>query len=161
MYFQKEDEEDEENISPNLSSEEFKELTDKNENKLNKSQSKIKSNNIIYSLDNSNDDGMKKMVYSANNKIFTHNETEEKNEYLNLKISSENENGNENENLNTDNINNEHEIINSKEYENNIISNIPYIEKENNIQENEIENYRISINKNNNKNNEEYFQIKT
>ena len=38
MYFQK-DEDDEENLSPNLSSEEFKELTDNND-KLNKSQSK-------------------------------------------------------------------------------------------------------------------------
>ena len=43
------DEEDKENVSPNLSSEEFKELTDNN-NKLNKSQSKVKTN-LIYSLD--------------------------------------------------------------------------------------------------------------
>ena len=167
MNFLKEEDEDEENISPNLSSEEFKELTDKND-KLNKSLSKTKSNNIIYSID-SNDDGMKKMIYSVNNKIFTNNEAEEKNEYLNLKISSENENENEEINFNIDNINNEHEINNSKEYEHNIISNMPYIEKEeekdnnNDNQENEIDNYRISINNNieKNKNNEEFFKMKS
>ena len=169
MNFLKEEDEDEENISPNLSSEEFKELTDKND-KLNKSLSKTKSNNIIYSID-SNDDGMKKMVYSVNNKIFTNNEAEEKNEYLNLKISSENENDNEEINFNIDNKNNEHEINNSKDYEQNIISNMPYIENEeekekenyNDNQENEIDNYRISISNNieKNRNNEEFFKMKS
>ena len=57
MFYQK-DEEDEENVSPNLSSEEFKELTDNN-NKLNKSQSKVKSN-LIYSLDKANEEEAKK-----------------------------------------------------------------------------------------------------
>ena len=43
------DEEDEDNVSPNFFSEEFKELEDNN-NKLNKSQSKVKFNLIYYKV---------------------------------------------------------------------------------------------------------------
>ena len=150
MYYQKEEEE-EENISPNLSSEEFKELTDKND-KLNKSQSKIKSN-IIYSIDKSNDDGEKKLVYSENNKILNNiEEANDKNEYLKISI--------DNENFNNEN---EHEIINTKEYVPDDDSNKPYVEKNKEDEENENENPKISSNNNIiiNKNNDDYFKMKS
>ena len=147
MYFQK-DEDDEENLSPNLSSEEFKELTDNND-KLNKSQSKVKPN-LVYSMEKSNEEETKKMVYSANYNMFNKANPEEKKEYLDLKISSEGENFN---------IENEHEI-NINEYEANSPSNMSYLDKNKNNKENEIENSKMSLN-NNNINDDYNFQVKS
>ena len=141
MNYQKEDEE-EENLSHNLSSEEFKELTETND-KFNKSKTKVKSN-LIYSMDKSNGEETKKIIYSSNNSEFNNINSDDNNEYLNLKISSENEN----ENYNAEN---EHEIINSKEYENNNnFSQNQYQEKMNNNNKDEIDNPIIPLKINNN-----------
>ena len=135
MFYNNED--DEGDLSPNISSEEFRELAEKNEN-INNSQLKMKPN-LNYSIEQSIDDDedQKNIAFTSNNNISNRIDSEEKQDYPNMKT-------NENENYNEQN---EHEIINSNENEPKDPSNTQYLEIEKNNKENEIENAKTLENK--------------
>lgn len=118
MFYNNED--DEGDLSPNISSEEFRELAEKNEN-INNSQLKMKPN-LNYSIEQSIDDDedQKNIAFTSNNNISNRIDSEEKQDYPNMKT-------NENENYNEQN---EHEIINSNENEPKDPSNTQYLEIE-------------------------------
>ena len=121
--------EDNDDFSQNLSSQEFKELA-QNSNNINKSQSKIKSS-IIYSMEQSNDEDPKRNIMSSNNPFSNHLDTDEKRDFSNINI--------ENENLISQN---EHEIMNLNEYKSNKPVSLPrlsYLDTMKNSKENEIE----------------------
>lgn len=133
--------EDNDDFSQNLSSQEFKELA-QNSNNINKSQSKIKSS-IIYSMEQSNDEEPKRNIMSSNNPFSNRIDTDEKRDFSNINI--------ENENLISQN---EHEIMNLNEYESNKPVSLPrlsYLDTMKNSKENEIENANV-INNNANEN---------
>ena len=135
--------EDNDDFSQNLSSQEFKELA-QNNNNINKSQSKIKSS-IIYSMEQSNDEEPKRNIMSSNNPFSNRLDIDEKRDFSNINI--------ENENLISQN---EHEIMNFKEYESNKPVSLPrlsYLDTMKNNKENEIEN---SKDINNNANEEDF-----
>ena len=128
--------EDNDDFSQNLSSQEFKELA-QNSNNINKSQSKVKSS-IIYSMEQSNDEEPKRNIMSPNNPFSNRFDIDEKKDFSNINT--------ENENLISQN---EHEIMNLNEYESNKPVSLPllsYLDTMKNNKENEIENSKVISN---------------
>ena len=138
--------EDNDDFSQNLSSQEFKELA-LNSNNINKSQSKVKSS-IIYSMEQSNDEDPKRNITSSNNPFSNHLETDEKRDFSKINT--------ENENLISQN---EHEIMNLNEYESNKPASLPrlsYLDTMKNSKENEIESAKAI---NNNANEDDFNNV--